>query len=84
MNTMIPSVSVLGALLILLAFLSLQRGWWASHGSLYLWANFIGSVLLGIVAVYDRRFGFIMLEAAWAAVSLWSILKPLRTGHRPA
>jgi hypothetical protein len=30
--------------------------------------------LLTVVAVWDRRAGFIVLETSWAAVSLWSII----------
>ena len=74
MNWLIQLVSVAGAGLILAAFFALQRGWWSSHGLAYLWANFIGSALLTVVAVWDRRLGFIALETAWASVSLWSIV----------
>jgi hypothetical protein len=30
----------------------------------------VGSILLGITAVHDRRWGFIALEFIWAAFSL--------------
>lgn len=71
----LQAVSVVGAGLILGAFFALQRGWWASHDLGYLWANFLGATLLGIVAVSDRRIGFVILEVAWAAVAAVSILR---------
>ena len=74
-NVFVQILSLGGAGLILLSFFRLQRGWWKSHGLLYLWANFIGALLLLVVAVYDRRVGFIVLETAWALVSLWSLVK---------
>jgi hypothetical protein len=75
MNVLVQILSLGGAGLILLAFFSLQRSWWKSHGRLYLWANLVGAALLTVVAVYDRRAGFIVLEVTWALVSAWGLLK---------
>ena len=72
----IQGVSLVGAVLVLGAFLALQRRWWTSRSAPYLWANFVGALLLTLVAIVDRRIGFVLLEATWASVSLWSILKP--------
>ncbi len=75
MNVLVQILSIGGAGLILLSFFRLQRGSWKSHGLLYLWANLIGALLLTVVAVYDRRVGFIVLETTWALVSLWGLVK---------
>ena len=77
-NFWIQVVSLIGAVLILAAFIALQRGWSRSDSTPYLWANFIGSALLAGVATWDRRLGFVLLEAAWAVVSLWSLIRPER------
>jgi len=69
-------VSLAGAGLILGAFVALQRHWWTSRGAAYLWLNLVGALLLLAVAIADRRAGFIMLEAVWAAVSLVSMVRP--------
>ncbi len=76
MNVFVQILSIAGAGLILLGFFFLQRGWWQSHGRLYLWVNLIGALLLTVVAVYDRRAGFIVLEATWIFVSLWGLVRP--------
>ena len=76
MNFWIQILSLLGAAILLTAFVLLQRGRWRSHSLPYLWANFIGSLFLTAVGVWDRRAGFILLEGIWAAVSLWSIVRP--------
>lgn len=73
---LLQSCSLLGALMILGAFVLLQRGHARSTGRWYLLANFTGSFLLAIVAIMDRRIGFILLESVWAAVSLWSMIRP--------
>lgn len=75
MNLWVQAISLLGAGLVLVAFVALQRGRWRSDASAYLWANFVGALLLSAVAIWDRRAGFVVLEAAWAAVSLASIVR---------
>lgn len=72
----LQAISLLGAGLILGAFVALQLRWWSSHSAPYLWLNFVGSALLTVVAISDRRYGFILLETTWALVSLVSILRP--------
>ena len=81
MNLVMQLVSLTGALLVLGAFYALQRGQWSGRGRAYLWANFVGASLLVIVAAYDRRAGFMVLEGAWAAIALVSLL---RAAPRPA
>ena len=43
-------------------------------------ANFLGSAVLTVVAVVDWQLGFIVLEGAWALMSLWGIATILRGG----
>jgi hypothetical protein len=74
----IQVVSLIGAVLILVAYVAAQRGIWTPDRTVYLWANFVGSTLLAVVAIIDRRLGFILLEVIWAAVSLWGIIRPRR------
>ena len=78
MDQIFQIISVIGAGLILLAFFLLQRGRWPSESAAYLWANFFGSGLLAVVAIWDRRLGFIFLEVAWALISLASIIRIAR------
>ena len=75
MNLILQLLSLVGAGLVLGAYVALQRRWWPSTGSAYLWANLIGALLLTIVASVDRRIGFVILEATWALVSLASLVR---------
>jgi hypothetical protein len=73
-------LSLLGALLVLGAFVQQQRGRWKSDGPAYLWLNLAGAAALTVVAVWDRRVGFVLLESVWAIVSLLSLVKASRPG----
>lgn len=74
MNGFFQALSVFGAALILAAYVLLQRGRIRSTDWSYLLANLLGALALTVVAVNDRRLGFIILEAAWAATSLWGMI----------
>ena len=68
-------VSLAGAALILAAYVALQRGWLPRESRLYNALNFVGSAFLTYVAVKDRRMGFIILEAAWALLSVPGMIR---------
>jgi len=72
---MLQAVSVLGALLILLAFAANQLGRVDTSDLSYQISNLVGSVILTTVAVIEAQLGFILLEGAWALVSLWGTIK---------
>ena len=75
---MLQAVSILGALLILLAFAANQLGRVDTSNLSYQVANFVGSGVLTVVAVIEVQLGFILLEGTWALVSLWGIITVLR------
>ncbi|MGD8321964.1 MAG: hypothetical protein PVJ02_16060 [Gemmatimonadota bacterium] len=68
-------VSLLGALLILLAFGLNQTGRIRPGHVSYALMNLLGSLLLLWIAVVDRRAGFILLEGAWAVLSIVPLVK---------
>ena len=63
-------VSLVGAALILTAYVALQRGRLPRESRAYNALNFSGSVLLTYAAVRNWNLGFIILEGAWALLSL--------------
>ena len=79
---MVQAFSVVGALLILLAFAANQFGRTDPSSLLYQIANFVGAGILTVVAVIEVQIGFILLEGTWALVSLWGIVRVLR-GDEP-
>jgi hypothetical protein len=74
----IQLISVIGALLILLAFAANQFGRLDTSNLSYQVANFVGSAILTVVAVIEVQLGFILLEGTWALVSLWGTIRVLR------
>jgi hypothetical protein len=78
------AAQILGAILILVAFAALQRGSMSPHSRLYLWLNFVGSVILAAVALGTSNWGFLLLEAVWAVVSLRSLIEIRRHRHPAA
>jgi len=81
------AVELVGAVLILAAFAGAQAGrlGWRSAG--YLLPNLLGSAALALDAMHGRQWGFLLLEGAWALVSLAGILSALlaaRTGRAAA
>jgi hypothetical protein len=73
-------ISVLGALAILGAYTASQFGLVDTSKLSYQVANFLGSAVLAVVAVIAWQPGFILLEGAWALMSLWGIVTILRGG----
>ncbi|WHZ22871.1 MAG: hypothetical protein OJF47_001983 [Nitrospira sp.] len=74
-------ISVVGALMVLVAYGLIQAGVWRELDAGYLALNILGSLLLGIVAVEDRRVGFVLLEFAWAGIGLIGVTRALRARH---
>jgi hypothetical protein len=66
----IQIVSVLGSLLVLLAYVANQLGWLRATGLGYAFVNIAGSGILAVIAALEEQWGFLLLEAAWASVSL--------------
>ena len=70
--------SVLGAIMILIAYAASQRGRLSREDRAYNLLNLVGSALLAWVAIVDRRWGFILLEVAWALLSVPPLLRSAR------
>lgn len=71
-------LQIVGAIMILIAFVMAQMRRMSPHSFSYLMLNFVGSALLGVLAARGQQWGFLLLEIVWAAVSLaglWNWLK---------
>jgi hypothetical protein len=75
MLSTIQIVSVLGSLLVLLAYVANQLGWLRATGLGYAFANIAGSGILAVIAALEGQWGFLLLEAVWASVSLVAVVE---------
>jgi hypothetical protein len=73
-------VQVIGALLILVAYAAAQFGALNQRSRLYLGLNLLGSAVLTLLAWREEQWGFLLLEAVWAVVSLVGLVRVQR-GH---
>ena len=71
-------VQLIGAVLILTAFVLAQQRRLATDSMVYLALNAVGAALLAVVAVLDRDIGFTLLEATWTVVSTAGLVRCLR------
>jgi len=76
-------LQIAGAILILIAFISAQRGAMSPQSRLYLALNLIGSIVLSVLAYLHEDWGFFLLESVWAVVSAWGLWQ-LQRGRTPA
>lgn len=76
-------LQVLGALLVLAGFALAQFGLLDQRSYPYLLLNLAGSALLAALALAARQWGFLLLEGAWALVSLWSLVGRVRARSLP-
>lgn len=67
-------VQVVGALLILVAYVLTQFGVLDQRSLPYLVCNVLGAATLTVLAYLERQWGFFLLEAVWTAVTIRSLL----------
>jgi hypothetical protein len=64
-----------GAFAILVPFAWAQLGSLSVKSPAYLVPNLAGSLVLGVIAAQGSNWGFLLLEATWAAVSAWGLAR---------
>jgi hypothetical protein len=77
----IQLVSVLGSLLVLVAYVASQFGYLSAKSFAYAIANIVGSGILAVVAALEAQWGFLLLEGAWALVSLVAVVRQKAKTH---
>src|SRR5918998_571672 len=71
----IQLVSVLGSLLVLVAYVATQFGYLSAKGLAFAYANIVGSGILAVVATLEAQWGVLLLEGAWGAGSLVAVMR---------
>jgi hypothetical protein len=68
-------VQVAAALAVLLAFVLAQLGVLDQRAPRYLALNLAGAAVLAVDAFAGGEWGFLVLEATWALVSAWALVR---------
>lgn len=71
-------IQIVGAALILAAFVLAQMHRLQPSSALYLLLNLLGGSILAVVAALDVDLGFLMLESVWAIVSAAGLVRLMR------
>lgn len=79
-ESQVQAVSLVGAALILLGYSGTQFKFMNPRGVFYNVVNLVGGALLGYVALFPVRIGFVALESLWVLVSIVGLF---RTGPDP-
>ena len=69
---------IVGALLVLAAFVLAQARVVATQARVYLGLNLAGASVLAVDAYIGRQWGFLLLEGAWAIIAAWGLARPFR------
>jgi hypothetical protein len=72
---LIQIISILGALMILIAFAGVQIQRLRPDSLVYLVLNTVGAGVLATVALVEQQWGFVLLEGIWTLVSLWALAR---------
>ena len=75
----LQALSIIGAIMVLIAYGLNQNGVWRELDGGYLALNIIGSLLLGVVATLEQQLGFILLEFSWAAIGVMGVIRARRS-----
>jgi hypothetical protein len=72
------AAQIVGALLILAAYVLAQFGVLDQRSYWYLWLNLVGAAALTVLAWHERQWGFLILEGVWTVVTAWSLVQGMR------
>lgn len=73
----VQAVSLVAAGIVLYAFFLQQQGVWQPTDARYLACNFVGTAVLTVVAWIGSQWGFVVIEAVWAVVSLRGLMRAI-------
>lgn len=77
-------IQMVGALLVLGAFIASQMKRLSTDSPLFLALNAAGTGILTVVAAANRDLGFTLVEGVWAIVSAWGFVRAINRSLVPS
>lgn len=78
------SIGLVGVVLVLFAYLTLQLNKMSPHRLPYTSINLIGSILILVSLYYHMNLASFVIEVAWLVISLFGVIKALFFSKRKA
>jgi hypothetical protein len=78
LNSPLQIAGLIGALLILVAYVAYQFRRMDSAGIAYNLLNALGGAVLAYVAFHPLQIGFALLESTWTVVSLFALFRAVK------
>lgn len=75
---MVTTIGIIGAGLVLLAFIMNQTKKWKNTDLIYDVVNFLGALILIIYGLMIKGYPFVILNTVWALVSLKDVFIDLK------
>ena len=75
---MVQVISIVGSLLILVAYTANQAGRMSAERLDYSVLNVVGAGILACVAAVEEQWGFLLMEGVWTVVSVGALIRLLR------
>jgi hypothetical protein len=81
-ESILQLVQIVGALMVLAAFVAAQLRLLHQESIVYLLLNAVGAAILAVLALHESQWGFLLLEGVWTLVSLSGMIKWARQDRR--
>jgi len=75
-------IGIIGATLVLVAFVLEQKKIWNSEMLKYDLVNFLGSATLVYYGILIKGYPFVVLNSVWALVSLYDVIKDILRNNK--
>lgn len=77
-SIIIEVIGWIGAILILLAYFLLTHRDLTSRSKLYQWLNLIGSLFVGLNAIFNRAYPSFAINLFWLLIAIYGLSKAFR------